>query len=118
MLARATIGKLKSVDERSKKTPLPIEERRLSMRRTTDLLAAHRCSGGLGSGAFRLDFVAWRWNRLLVMGSEEAYAFEVMLSHHMQAKEVRRTRLGARAGHNGDDLARLHKTALFEQALG
>src|ERR1035438_535620 len=54
----------------------------------------------------------------LFSGSKEARTLEVALSHHVKAQEVGGTRLGARAGHNGDDLARLDVASLLKEVLG
>jgi len=54
---------------------------------------------------------------LFFAGSKEADALQVALTHYVQAQEVGGTGFGARAGHNGDDLAGLHVAVLLEQVL-
>ena len=57
-------------------------------------------------------------HRFILMRGEEANAFLVMLAQHVQAQEVGRAGLGARAGDDRDHFAIAHIAMLLQQALG
>src|ERR1039458_5669052 len=100
------------------RAPLPFWERRSCFETAQDLFAASRgfCRR-LDHGTLRLGLDRNNRNHFFVGGKETA-GFLGVFAKDVEAEEVGGTGLGAGAGHDGDDFARPHEAALFEEAFG